>query len=626
MNRLRSRAQGRPDSGLAMLFVIAIGLVIFILVGAMLASVAQTQKTTRKQRNITSAQGAAEAGLNDAVFQLGQYNAAGQSNWSTLPSSWTKASPNAQSFGSNASYAVWLTQSGSNLIIWSRGTYGGDTRTIRAVVSQNTPPAFDFSMFAQTGVDIHHHGSSWLSPTIWTTSVHSNGYINIDYSSEFSVNTMEAVGNIQMQKGGGSYPSGSIPTTGYAWYDPLNGKCFPGGLGSPGGANPTQVTPSPVCPSSYSGNAVVSGTLKAGSVTVGTRGQVLPVASAFQTETGQTVNAAAGDVYAGSASIGGTSYTTTSAANACSNCNKGASATAGQIGGALHVTPGYAPATIPFPSINYATTYRVAAQNDQNSPGPGISAGTHVFASATAFWSYITNPANGYYRTIGGDGTLSTWSSASGTAPQVIYLSGNYDITGGSLTINYSNVQKLVNAATSTTGPAPILMIQGSLVAETGGISLSGGLIMVGTGNRTDFLTAGTSTTPVTVNIARFLDPNATGPAVLAAGGSINADDYDTDSSWTSASQYEPAKATPQFIRGLVYAATYNAATGTSTAQNQHWHSYDPKNLQKIYGAQVGNDLHDCNNFSFSYDPLIKKAFGFGGGTVQVLDYQELGT
>jgi hypothetical protein len=112
---------------------------------------------------------------------------------------------------------------------------------------------------------------------------------------------------------------------------------------------------------------------------------------------------------------------------------------------------------------------------------------------------------------------------------------------------------------------------------------------------------------------------------VLAAGGSIDSSDYDTDSNWTSSALYEPLKATPTYIRGLVYSATYDASTGTATPQNQHSHNYDPKNLQKIYGAQVGGTLHDCNNFSFSYDPLIKKAFGFGGGTVKVIDYQELG-
>jgi hypothetical protein len=109
------------------------------------------------------------------------------------------------------------------------------------------------------------------------------------------------------------------------------------------------------------------------------------------------------------------------------------------------------------------------------------------------------------------------------------------------------------------------------------------------------------------------------------AGGQISSNDYDTDSPWTSSSTYEPLKAAPVYIRGLVYSASYNATTGTSTPQNQHWHNFDPKNLMKIYGAQVGADLHDCNNFSFTYDPIVKNAFGFGGGSIKVLTYQELG-
>ena len=78
--------------------------------------------------------------------------------------------------------------------------------------------------------------------------------------------------------------------------------------------------------------------------------------------------------------------------------------------------------------------------------------------------------------------------------------------------------------------------------------------------------------------------------------------------------------------RGLVYSALWNATTKTSTPMNQHWHNFDPKNLQKIYGAQVGAQLHDCNNFNFSYDPIVRNAYGFTGGSVKVIDYQELGT
>lgn len=633
--QMRMRAlRERRDAGVAMIFVIAIGLIVTILATTMLVNVLADQTSARTQRNVTSAEGAAEAGLQDAVFQLGQYNAAGQSNWSSLPNSWTPAVPHTQSFGTNARYAVSLTsQPGtSNLIVKSTGTYGSNTRTIRAVVKQAYPPAFDYSLFGSSGIDIHHH-SSWLSPQVWTTSVHSNGYINLDYSADFTVQNMEAVGKITMQKGGGSDPGGSIPTTGYSWYDALNGKCFPGGMNSPGGVAPASgTTTCSSCPNAtycYSGNATVRGNISAGSVVVGSRGQVLPTSSMLL-DTGLTIPAESGDVTAQSATINGTTYSTALAAANCNastgNCKKGTAATAGQIGGTLNIQSTDPVSSVPFPSINYSSTYRTLAQKEQGATVPPPAGGQHVFAGSGDFLSYITDPANGFYRTISPtDGSLGQWTGASQGTPPVIYLNGDYDITGGSLQLNYGSLKGMANAATGTTGPAPLIVIQGSLVVETGSITLNSGLVMVGAGNRTDFLTPGTATTPIAINTSRLLDPHATGPAVLAAGGQIQSTDYDTDSPWTSGATYEPAKATPVYIRGLVYSAVWNAKTSTSTPQNQHWHNFDPKNLMKIYGAQVGGDLHDCNNFSFSYDPLVRLAFGFSGGTVQIVDYQELG-
>ena len=73
MIRLRVRYARRPDDGVAMLFVIAMGLIVTALIVAMLSTVLQAQTTTRQHRNITSAQGAAEAGIDDAVYQLGLY-------------------------------------------------------------------------------------------------------------------------------------------------------------------------------------------------------------------------------------------------------------------------------------------------------------------------------------------------------------------------------------------------------------------------------------------------------------------------------------------------------------------------------------------------------------------------
>ena len=633
MISLRLRYSRQKDDGIAMLFVIAMGLIVTAMIVAMLSTVMQTQRTTRQHRNITSAQGAAEAGLDDAVYQLG-LTTNGVPNWSTYgpggSGAWTQSQSYNQTFGTNSNYKVWITGlSGSTnkYIVWSQGTYGANTRTVRAVVEQDSPQAFDYSMFASKGIDIHHHGSSWLSPQVWTTGVHSNGYINIDYSAEFTVNTLEAVTTLTLAKGGGSTPGGTITSAGYNWYDPLNGKCFPGGMGYPAGGTPLSAG---TCTSNpkYSGNAVIYGTVKAGSVNINSHGQVLPTA-AFNTETGQPVYAQNGDVYAGSATIGSSTFTTQAQGDACTTvCNKGASTTAGQISGALHITPGYAPPTIPFPTLNYST-YQSMATADATSSGT-----THVFASSSAFLSYITDPTHGFYRYIDSNHVLQQWcptwpattDSSCSKQPDVIYITGTYYINGG-VTLSYSSIQSLVNSAIHLTGAAPVLLIQGNLIAAGGSMSLHAGLIMVGAGNRTDFLTAGSSTAPVSVDITKFLDPNATMPAILAAAGSIDSSDYDTDANWTSSALYEPLKATPTYIRGLVYSASYDATTGTAVPQNQHWHNYDPKNLQKIYGAQVGGTLHDCNNFSFSYDPLIKNAFGFGGsGTVKVIDYQELGS
>jgi Tfp pilus assembly protein PilX len=621
--RLRLRHSLRHDEGVAMLFVIAIGFVVTILAVAMLSSVLQNQRTTRLHRNVTSAQAAAEAGLDDAVYQLGQFNSSGVSNWTALSSgssAWTAASPNVQTFGANASYKTWITNettsggaSTGNLIIWSKGTYGANTRTIRALVTQGAPPAFDFSMFASKGIDIHHH-SSYLTPQVWTTAVHSNGYINIDASSEFTVKLMSAVGALTFQKGTGSTPGGSITTAGYNWYDPLNGKCYPGGMSSPGGIAPSSGT---TCPYSYNGEASVAGTIHAGSVTMGSRGMVLPVPSDLTLDTGQVIPAQTGDITAGSASINGTNYTAAGSPVTCAACGKGSAVAAGQVAGSLTVTPGYTPDVIPFPSIDYSTTYRPKAQAEG-----------HYYTSPSTFLTDATTTTSNFWN-VASDGTMTRWDTNATTKaqmPNAIVLDGTYDITGGSLSLDYGTIQKNVQTATGRTGSAPILIIRGALVVETGGLDIGTPFAMVGAGNRVDFTYPGTASTPVTIDTTKLLDSAATMPAVLATGGAIDSHDYDTDSPWSSASSYEPSKASPVYIRGLVYSASWNATTKTSTPQSQHWHNFDPKNLMKIYGAQVGAQLHDCNNFNFSYDPLIKNAFGFGGGSVKVLDYQELGS
>ncbi len=639
MTSLRLRTAVEREDGIAMLMVVAISFIVFIFIGAMFTAVLNTQVQTRLQGDITTAQAAAEAGINDWVYKLNQTDpVTGQSNWTVFPPAHTQAAATWITLG-DAAYKGYINvlADPSKLEIWMTGRYPntskGDTRTLKVTVQQSAPPAFGYSMFASKGIDIHHHGSAWLSPLAVTTSVHSNGYINLDYSSQFAVNSLEAVGALTFAKGGGSTPGGSIPATGYNWLDQLNGMCYPGNYPTNPNAYPAANVGGVLsCNSAYrySGSATVYGTIRAGSVTMNTHGQVLPVSEdsslnplnpPVKTELGQPINPQNGDVITGAASIDGTTYTSATAAS-CSQCNKGWSATGGQISGKLSVTPNYAPPVVPFPPLNYAQTYRTR---------PGV----HIFASSTAFFSYITNVSSGLYRMVcdgtsgcGSLGDLIAYPGGS-KAPHVIFLDGDWYIDSGSLSFDWGSIKSLVNAATHSTGPAPIIIIRGSIVVPGGSIDLQSGVIVVGRNNATNFLyfnSAGGLRWPNLVDTTKLLSASATEPGVVAAGGAINSSDYDTDSNWTDPTKYEPLKATPIYVRGLVYAAKWDATNKVSVPQNMHWHNYDPKNIIKIYGAQVGGWLHDCNNFAFVYDPLVQKAFGFSsGGRVTIIDYQEIG-
>src|SRR5207245_1901412 len=84
------------------------------------------------------------------------------------------------------------------------GTLAGQARTIQATVQRQSPAALTYAMFADRGIDIHHHGSSWISPTIITPKIHSNGYIKLDYSSTYRVQQIEAATTLDIGAGGGS--------------------------------------------------------------------------------------------------------------------------------------------------------------------------------------------------------------------------------------------------------------------------------------------------------------------------------------------------------------------------------------------------------------------------------------
>jgi hypothetical protein len=597
----------RGQQGFGMIQVMGIGMIITILAGIVFTVTLNELRGTRRQRNITTAVQAAEAGVEQAVFELGR-----STNWDTYPVTYASGGYTATIGDARYTGSIATDPTNSNnLILTMTGNYpigSADTRTLRVVVTRQSPPGLDYTMFAQKGIDIHHHGGdSYLAPEVVTPSVHSNGFIQLNNSSNFHVTKMEAVGALEFHSGGGKTPAGDIPTTGYNWQYvlPDPDRCFPGGATTTG-----------TCPTTpkYSGHATITGESYAGSVVVNSRGNTLPGA-AISTATGVQLPATFGDVKTGSAKIGTTTYNTAgtyTAAN-CSACGKGTAAQGGQLGGSLRIQPGYTPPVLPFPSIDYSTTYRARALSQP---------GTHVFNGAGDFWNYITNPANGFYRIVDPTtGVMSTWSAGNTTPPGAIFLDGDWDILNGDMTIDWGQMLSKVKTSTGLTGltQPPVLVVRGSLIVEAGSLTIEGPLVVVGKGNRVDFLKPGPD-----VDLAKFLDPNALEPGVLAAGTKIDAHDYDTDKPWTAGTAYEPLKISPVFVRGLAYAGKWDPATKKSIPGDQHWHNYDPKNLMRLFGSQVGDTLHDCNNFNFTYDPLVKKAFGVAGGTVAVVDWQEI--
>lgn len=615
MNRMvaSARRHNHDEAGWAMIQVIAIGMIMSILVGVMFLITMNELFGARKHRNVTSARQAAEAGVEQAVFEMGQ-TVAGAPNWDTYAATYKTGASKYTALIGDGKYSGHIDPdpaNSANRIITMTGHYPAnnteDARTVKVTVTRGAPPAFDFSMFADNCVTIHNHGG-YLAPEIVTTSVHSNGCIGIDHSAKFTLTKMEAVTSLKFSEGGGSTPAGAIPTTGYNWQNPLPNPdvCYPGAYTTTTSCNPAL---------KYSGHATIVGETYANTVEMTSRGQTLPGA-AMVTETGQQLPATFGGIKAKTAKLNGVQYSTpgTYTAANCAQCAKGTGATGGQIGGNLVLQANYAPATIPFPSLNYATTYRARAL---------LQSGTHVFTSGTNFLNYVMATANGKYRNVNPTtGELTTWTPGSGT-PGAIFLDGDWVLTAGSLSLSWSDILSRAKAATgiTTMTQPPVIIVRGSLIAEVGSIDLEAPLIVVGKGNRVDFLKPGPD-----IDTAKFLDPGALEPGLLAGGGGLDGHDYDSDSDWDDPTKYEPLKASPVIVRGIAYSAKWDAADKVSDPADQHWHNFDPKNRIRIYGAQVGGSLHNCNNFWFTYDPLIKKAYGFGGdgSGVKVIDWQEL--
>lgn len=704
-NTLRShRSARRDESGIAMVTVVIILMVMALLSIPIMANLSSELNGVHRQRNITTALSAADAGVDDLVFQLSQgtnwngYQAA--YNSAAAWSAWSVVGKGRYRFHIDCVVASDCAQVSNQRVLTVQGQYptgSAQTRKIQAVVQQQAPAGLGFAMFSDTGVDIHHHNGSYISPTIVTTQIHSNGYINLDYPATYRVGSMEAATTIDIGKGGGTTPSGSV-TAPYNWAYTISAgdstnppRCYPS-LTYPAqpadaaisGQTEWNIPSNGSCPltPAWSPHALVIGDVRANKVTVGPMGATQqPTGASWTPEstgtcsqtqqpglidpvTGACIVQGNSNIDAGSVTLSASAKTWTgpSSGNAvtvhykagatppagstsagdCTLCNQGTTDTAGGVGGFVNVHPsGWTPGTIQFPSLNYrAVNYplAVADQGGSASSCSGVAPATttcHVFPTPSgltpgnqsfttwmadtrnvyhAIGSYATNPhpcPSGIKCMVWLDANQNYTTTPANVASVV--LTGTYFITtGNNLSLTVSGIRS--GFATPTGAPTPTILVKGSVVVEKGTMSAQTNLTIVGE-------------TMDPFNPAASGVPSNTIPGLLAVGGTISATDDDTDSPWTSTGQYQPTDRSTTIVRGLVYAGIWNSASGTSTAQNQHWHDEDPKNATIIMGAQAGADLHDCNDFTFSYDPLVSNIPGFtgGGGNVFVVSWHELG-
>lgn len=716
----------REPVGFALITVILAVLVMGVLAVVIVQNVVSDLNGSNRQIQVTDSVSAADAGLTDLVYALGQ-TTSGTPNWSSFPTSYSTSSGtwygwNAAGSGQYRAHvdtcsiltATRQVSSGcattsTDLVATVQGQYPANTGTIRTVqaVLRNQadgPPAFNYAMFADKGIQVHHHNDSYISPTIVTSSIHSNGFITLNYPAIYRVGTMEAVGKVTIADGGGSTPAGNV-TSSYNWpywisgSDPNNpARCYPalqypslsyptGGVQNPYWDVPSGSGTSSTCSGdpTWSPNAVVVGNIVANSVEVTQHGdtqqptgasyhgvQWSPEATGTSTCNGTVQNGFTdpitgtcipddnADIDAGSVKfdVNGqtftgpsgnpteTDYTNSAAActalggqvpcsPTCTACDQTTSDIAGHIGGAvkLHEST-YAPTTVAFPSRDYRTYDYPTALTDQ-----GGSASTcvnnyacHIFPTPGGqdILTWMKSASNVYYPGAGVHYSASvnpcpntycmTWLDANenytNTPSQVEYvvLRGTYFITGTTKLALAENTLRS-NFGTPSTASTPTLMVAGALVDEGGDIDLTASLTVVGPTmdpfnpmEADSDLSAGYETVP----------------GLLASGGKINSTDYNTDSPYTSTSNYQGLYRNTVIVRGLVYSGTWSSTTNSSTATDQHFHNADPKNAQIILGAQIGGTLHDCSNFTFSYDPLIENLVGFGGssgGGIYVVDW-----
>jgi Tfp pilus assembly protein PilX len=754
-----AKARQNDERGFALVAVLLVMMVMSALTAVMVQNIISSSNQTSRQLQVTNSLTAADAGVTDVINTLQQstnwstyltnYCTPGVSGYTCTGGQWSpwSAAGNGQyrehvdgcGVLSTTRQASTGCNSATDEVVTMQGQYPANTgavQTIQVVLRNQAggPAAFNYAMFADKGIQIHHHNDSYISPTVVTSSIHSNGFITLNYPAIYRVGSMEASGAITIADGGGSIPSGNV-TSAYNWpywitgtspatSDPNNpARCYPAlqypslaypsnGVSNNYWAVPTGSGSTWSCAGDpqWSPHASVVGNILANSVEIKNNGNVqqpecAPTSSvtcpqlngiqwtpqAYGTTCGPTsqpgftdpvtgacipddnanIDAgsvkfdATGQTFTGQSNATTTNVYTSSAANCsgqsdpcnqssgntgglttCSGCNLGSADSGGDIGGQvnLHAST-WAPPSISFPSFSFAANTLPAAEVDQGNAKTSTAACTaytyhpecHVFSTAANFLSWMessTNvvvPSGSYSGTnpcTNSTGYCMVWLKSdkltfTNTPSQVAYvmLWGDYELLSGAGNLTLAENSLRSAYGTSSTADTPTIMVAGALVDETGDISLTASLTVVGP----------------TMDPFSPLTPDSslpqgmkTVPGLLASGGggtAIQSTDYDTDSPWTSTSNYQAIYRNQVIVRGLVYTGTYSSSTSTSTATDQHWHNADPKNAQIIVGAQIGGTLHDCSNFTFDYDPLIQNLTGFSGsssGGIYVVDWTQL--
>ena len=699
-------ARRDAEDGVALIVAIAFLFIMTLFATMLVATMRSTQVTSRRTKNVTTARAEADAGVEAITFALGLTGSDSSRPWNDYLCTGSNAEDPTQAPGScvhtddigDGTYWATVTKTAvaTQRQINVVGEYpkgSGDRVRLKVVVNQSAPKAFEYSMFGDTDITVHHHGTI-LAPQITTTSIHSNGDMDLPLSSEVHVQDLTVVGNLELKGDGDgktvAHPwgdvDGSIGPDGYSFrYDigPYD-RCYPMWEPLPADgvthnvSHPSTTTPvtgvNGCTQKKFPGYTQVYGDIRAGSFTMGSRSEVLGSnGQKSMSMSGDLLDPVSGNVTistSGEASFPGKTFSSTTpkaytAAECAPYCDNGAP---GTIAGSLTVEQN-PPQAIEFPSIDYENTYKVRALNEESgscgSVAPAVAdyCGNntrHVFDSEDDFLSYITAKNRGYYRYIDDAGDHHPWTFSANKGdgpPNYILLIGDYYVYGGlnldAGDINNRVADQLNNGANDIfdpDGPSIPIVIAGSLVSPDKGMTMKGRVYIVGRGNQTDFLYRLPGSANVEADLCVFANrrqgpakaDTAGGecnqdqlapsdgfsevePGLLAAGGDINASDIDDDKPWESDSDYELLR-DATWVRGVVYSAAWDAKTGTSQAAGQHWHNADPKNSVRILGAQIGAKLHDCNNFDFTYDSIVKNAFGFSGEAsgVEVVSWDEL--